>query len=259
MPTQEGSFGIDRDGAINHRFNFVSLRDIPVGNEGEKVIAEIASRRGSHGRYILKTMMHAKEAHWQRIKYLHLKKHHVNVPDVFKPIALRGGTNAVIISDLTQNDKYWVLSMNNPEVNQDFYKEIALQIPPSTREKIKHDLIHACEVGAGILSSDEPVYRFQNNAFMLAINPKDPSDAKVFVADFGVDIMESTRNKQDVLDENLSNAVVFYSWMIGERFRMPPESPYAYLNNESQIQEEIMQYRQWAKHHMKKIMEESEN
>jgi len=244
----EGKFGVNRGGPIRHNFGFNMLSAVNVGIEGQKMIAEIESKRGGHGRYFFKQMYDERESFQQLRKHKHLKARGVSVPLIFKPVRLEGGEPFVIISDLTENEKYWVLGMNNPEVKGEEFKKVAKGIPRETRDKIIEQMILACEVAARPTKNEqdqEVIYEFQGNAFLLAINPNDVRDAKIYVADLGLDVAErKPREAGEVLQRNIMSAATFYSWMTGEPFSVPEKykSMTADLDKNST---EILKYRKF--------------
>lgn len=221
----EGKFGINRGREMKHNFGFNMLSTVNVGIEGRKVVGEIESRRGKHGRYFFKQMYEEKESFRQLEKYKHLKAGGVSVPPVFKPVKLENGEPFVAVSDLTENGKYWVLGMNNPEADEEKFKKIAKSIPKETRDKIIQQMILACEIAAKPPKNKkgkEIIYEFQNNAFILALDPDNVVDARIYVADLGLDVMERRPEEADeVLRRNISSAATFYSWMTGGPFSVP--------------------------------------
>lgn len=233
------SFAVNR-GNVDRKnvFRLAELGDIKTGIEGRKILATISSDRGEHGRYFLKQLPE-NEGKRQLDKWKYLKDRGVNVPNIFKPIVLADGTNNLLIQDLSENGRYQVLSGNNFEARTTEYLKASKQISSEARDKLKGDIVYACEAAAG---KHEPgnnpgdtMLELDPNAFMLAMNPNDSSDAKVYVADFGLDV--SQRNKQDIdsnllLEINLQNAAVFYASMTGEVFQLPDDSPQAYLNKD---------------------------
>ena len=212
------------------------------------MIAEIESRRGGHGRYFFKQMYDEKDSFRQLKKYKHLKAGGVSVPPIFKPVQLENGGPFVIISDLTENEKYLVLGMNNPEVRNEEFKKIAKSIPKETRDKIIEQMILACEVAVKPTKDKKGkkiIYEFQNNAFILALDPDNVADARVYVADLGTDVMERNLKEADeVLRRNIRSAALFYSWMTGEPFRVPEK----YKNMAADLDEtstEVLEYRKF--------------
>lgn len=244
----EGKFGINREKEIKHNFGFNMLSTVEVGIEGKKIIAEIESRRGKHGRYFFKQMLDEKDSFRQLGKYKHLRAGGVFVPPVFKPVKLEGGEPFVIISDLTENEKYWVLGMNNPEVNEEEFKKIAKSIPQETRDRIIQQMVLACEVAtrpAEDKQGKEVIYEFQNNAFLLALDPSNVADARIYVADLGLDVMErKPEEANEVLGRNIRSAATFYSWMTGEPFTVP-EKYKAMIDDLNKNSNKILEYRKF--------------
>jgi len=243
-----GKFGINRGKEIECNFGYNFLSAVNVGREGQKIIAEIQSRKGTHGRYFFKQMFDDEESFEQLEKYRHFKEGGVSVPPVFKPVRLEGNKNFVIISDLTEDEKYWVLSRNNPEVDTDEFKKLAKSIPQETRDKIIQQLILACEVAVKPKKDKqgkEIIYQLQGNAFFLALNSADAADSRVYVGDFGIDVMErKSTEANEVIKRNIRSAAAFYSWMTGEPFIVPEE----YKNMEGDLDEgfkEILEYRKF--------------
>jgi len=87
-------------------------------------------------------------------------------------------------------------------------------------------MITSCEAGAALHDQNGPVHDFQPNAFMLVINPLNPDDAHIVVADFGADVTKA-HNPASAFEQNLSRAATFYAWMTGEAFQLPEGYPSA--------------------------------
>ena len=222
----EGKFGINRPGLeVKHNFGYNMLSSVNVGIEGEKLVTEIETRGVKHGKYFFKRMYEEEESFKQLGKYKHFKDGGVSVAPVFKPVKLEDGEPFAIITDLTENGKYWVLSTNNPEVYKEEYKRIAKSVPAETRKKIIEQLVLACEVAvkpSKNMEGEDVIYRFGGTAFMLALNPNDVSSAKIYVADLGLDVREERPEKADeLLRENIMTAALFYTHMTGEPFIAP--------------------------------------
>ncbi len=190
---------------------------------------------------------HAEE---QVEKYEHLKRQGAPVPAVFRVAKLHNGQSGVLVSDLTERGKYWVFGENNREIDGDAYKKAAAAMPEATREKIVRDLLRSCEAGAGLHDPQSPVYIMRRSAFLLAINPKNPADAKVYAADLGVDVDTHPQgDRQDAYRQNLRNAAQFYTWMTGHRMPVPPERTDAHADSKRrQDENEILEYRGWARY-----------
>ena len=212
-------------------FRYSRLYDIPVGVEGAKTVAEVDSERGRHGRFVLKAMRSKVDGQRQVAKWKHFRSHGVSVPDIVKAVVLEDGSHHLLSRDLSEGGRYQVLSTNNPELDTEKYKELIKQISPTTRKKLQKEVIAACEVASGLHTEDNPralLYSFQPNAFMLAINPRNADDARVYVADFGVDITIQTRDDgspRELLRHNLSMGADFYSWMTEEALELPTSHP----------------------------------
>ena len=226
-------FGINRDSSIDYdvvknekikyNFGFDMISSVDIGSEGEKVIGNIESKRGRHGRYFFKRMDEV-TAFRQLEKYRHLKKHGAPVPPIFKPVNFENGDSFVLISDLTENDKYLVVSPNNPEVKQAEFQKITETISDKTTHKLTEQLISACEAAVQprkLKDGKVVVYDFQMNAFMLAVNPINPEDAKIYVADIGADMTPSSLSADRVLGKNIKTAAAFYAYMVGRPIDLP--------------------------------------
>lgn len=253
MQNNEQAFTINR-GNGNNRFIFRygGMADIPVGIEGKKMLAQVESDKGEHGRYFFKELINEEDGKKQVNKWQYLKRHGVRVPNLFKPVILADGTPSLVVQDLSDKGRYQVLGMNNSEINGQDYLETSKKISQSTRGKIIGDMIKACEAASGMYDSDDNpdgiIYAFQNNAFIMAMNPLDPEDAIVYVADLGLDVMKRDKSKDDpnsVLESNLRSAADFYSWMTGETFQLPTEHPLASKMNSDFTDRgnEILEYR----------------
>ncbi|MCA9371663.1 hypothetical protein KC726_02070 [Candidatus Woesebacteria bacterium] len=253
MQSNEQAFAINR-GSGNNRFVFRygGMADIPVGIEGRKMLAQVESYRGNHGRYFFKELINEEDGKKQVNKWNYLRKHGVNVPDLFKPVTLADGTPSLVIQDLSDKGRYQVLGMNNREINGQDYLETSRKISQSARERIIGDMVRACEAASGMYDNDDNpdgiIYTLQNNAFIIAINPLDQEDAIVYVADLGLDVMKRNKSKDDpnsVLESNLRSAADFYSWMTGEIFQLPPEHSLASKMNSDFTERgnEILEYR----------------
>lgn len=228
------------------RLNFIPVAD--VGSEGQKIIGEVFSRRGSHGNYFLKEILDENEANEQRKKYKHFQKGGVNVPKVFKPVTLPGRRTYIIIEDLTQKGRLWFLGANNSETKTKKYLETVQKIPESTRKRIIKEMIKSCEVAATPnfdLNGDNRIYELDSDVFLFSINPNNLSECNVYTADLGVGVMKTDINKQkEVLETNLSRAAVVYTWMTGKKFEFPEKYSYLEPGVKEEMQEEL-EYRDW--------------
>lgn len=231
MEDTKREFEIKHRKMIGSKFTLDIKRTVEVGIEGQKIVGEINSRRGEHGSYFFKPMWGEKEAQEQKKKHEFLKQGGVNVVPIFKPVKFSDGTTYAVITDLTENGKYWFYGMNNPEIDTDEYKKVARNIPQNTLDKASSEMIIACEAACvpnRKIFGDDRIFEFQNNAFLLFLDPKNTERAKVYVADLGIDVMRRNLNEKDrVLENNIYCACMFFSWMFSRRLVLPVK--YAHL------------------------------
>lgn len=249
MP-EEIRFTTRRDYRSGHpAFVFTEAESIPAGIEGRKALGEVHSDRGMHGRYFIKDLYSLKEGLRQVGNWRTLRNRGARVPSLLKVVTLEDGTSRLLVEDLSVSGRYLVLSMNNREVNGPAYLQLSRRISSATRERLMSEILTSClaSVPARAQSGQAPevTYDYQANAFMLVINPWDPEDAHVYVADYGLDVAQSQRDPSVALASNLEHAATFYAWMTGEAFRLPADYPEADSLNESFANQaqEILEYR----------------
>jgi|GEM_PF-6962913 len=158
------------------------------------------------------------------------KENGVAVPEIYEAVQSNDGDWYLVAEDLTKGGKYLVMGLyeatNGKETLTEKYKEIARKIPQETKLKIAEDIVHACEASIKTRKNkqgEEVVYDTLGTGYMLAIDPTDPKNSKVYIGDFGVtDIFErSTDVLEHVRRLTTNAAVVFFSTMTGEEFPFP--------------------------------------
>ncbi len=204
------------------KFKYEVDKEITIGKEGEKCIAEVESSRGKHGKYFIKWS----NGEIQVEKHKFLKDNGVAVPKVFKNIKGESSFPMILATDLSEDGKYEVLSTNNHEVYSQDYAEKVAKISQETRSVICDDLLHAAEVGAGVsrTSEDEHVYILIPNAYALVLDPANPDGARLVVIDYGMDVWKLKPDHHyasNSLNDNIRYAAAFYAAMLLEKMRLP--------------------------------------
>lgn len=212
----------------NFNLKYVGIQPIDVGFEGQKMIAQIISKKGKHGTYFIKEASYKEEDDYayqgirtQEKKYRQFREGGVLVPHLFKGANTKDGKSFLISSDLSQNGHYQVLSWNNPEIKTDFYEKLKRNIPLETKVKLQQQIERACRVAAKMESTHAnwDLLRMQGCPYALVIDPQNPADANMYIADFGRDIaVNNWFSSEDVYRENLQNGAQFYKQMIGSKF-----------------------------------------
>lgn len=240
------------DNVLEGGYKYKEIREIKAGGEGPKVIAEIDMGYGK-GRYFLKFVHSRKEAGRQADNCEALRKRGIPVPKTFRGIVFKGGECAIVATDLTQNDKYLAVGMNNKEIWEENYKDMANAIPEVIAEAIASEMISICEKAADykedIAGDSGAIFSLRSNAYIFRIDPNDPSDAKVFVADIGADVDKTMdKTNKEAAENNLMQAADFYAWMTGRIMIIPSDSKFSSLNEEIRhSSEEIIEHREFRK------------
>lgn len=251
MPEIE-RFAIDREGQEYLRLAFIfrKIQDVFVGVEGRKAFFDIFSKKGHEfGRHFIKDCLDYDDGKRQEAIWHFFKSKGVQVPEVFKLIITESREPRLLLSDMTKNGRYFVLSMNNPEINTDGYRSISQDMSEQALNTVLFNLVYASEVASGLHNQDnnEPKFKLNPNAFMLSINPYDSDDALASVVDFGYDVnqVDNDFDEQTLLKMNLISAATFYAWMTGDIFQLPNDHQLASELNPSfrNDGEEILEHR----------------
>lgn len=218
-------FGIEKPShrGEKKRFKYTVNKEIKIGGEGQKCIADVESEKGQHGKYFVK--WGSGKIDFEKYKFL--KDNDVPVPRLLKPVRGRNNFPMLLVTDLSEDGKKEVLSPNNNEVYENEYEGKIAKISEKTKEKIREDLIHAIEVASGISrvnSDDEHIYVLIQNAYALIFDSNNPDDARLSVIDYGKDVWELKQNNhhaQNALETNILQAAVFYASMLLETLKLP--------------------------------------
>lgn len=197
---------------------------IDVGSEGAKFMVDLYSKDGYRGRFFLKEMWSDKGAAIQEEKYQHFKRSGVNVAPEEFVFEDEEGILWMATTDLTKNGQVWIYSMDANEIRSKKYKDTVAQIPSETLLKIRNDLVKACEAacipilenGAG-----KDLFRLAPKAFFIAVDPPEPEKTTFYLGDFGDMYKAKPSETNETTEENIREAAVFYTWMLGRKFEFP--------------------------------------
>lgn len=217
------TFVVNRQSDIESaEFTCTDIKQIDVGMEGFKFLANISTPRGKNlGRAFIKNAETTEEQAEQVAKHSFFKANGVNVTCQYKPIILNGKHYYCLMEDLTENGNYFVLGPNNFDISRDWILESLSSLEQEILIRIQSSMIQACEVASGIYNDHPNVYEFQSNAFLIKFNPNELSKTEVLLADIGMDVKVEEKLSKDptqTLIENLKSAAHFYSYMTNQPF-----------------------------------------
>ncbi len=213
---------------LSHEINIRRLKPIDVGYESPKYIAEVVDASSSEPyTMFVKSMYDRKDALRQQRRWHDLKMLGVNVPETAWAHKFENGTQALVVTDLSENGNKFVLSCNNPELKTLGVRTAIRSMPSETKQTIRDHLILSSVAVAGLGSVHiERRYSLSNNTFALVIDIQHPENAIPVAIDYGIDLHEHMLNetRQDLLRISLIGVGCFYAVVVGEELELP-DSP----------------------------------